>query len=207
MALLDLVFGTGQSEIGAIPLDCLLTESTSMDSLVTDYAVEEGAPITDHIERQPEVLNISGTITAAGIVLFSAGGKSKLIAAKDQFRALHEASETVLVITGMDMYESMAIQALSISRDNSGVKYNVEATLKHIRTVTLQKADIPPEQVQQATNDQGEPLGKGTGAQGKAGTTVDGGKVDTTTKPTSELTSDLQKKLNALMGTVDETVQ
>src|SRR5699024_12751584 len=91
------------------------------------------------------------------------GGKSKLIAAKDQFRTLHDNSETVLVITGMDMYENMALQSLNISRDNSGVMYTVEATLKHIRTVTLQKADIPPEQVQQATNDQGEPLGKEIG--------------------------------------------
>lgn len=193
VSFISLVFGIGQTEIGAIPLDCLLSERTQLDSRVTDYTVESGAIISDHIQKRPEVLNLTGTITAAGILVFGGGGRSKLIAAKDQFRTIHDQSVPITVVTGMDLYEDFALQSLSISRDNGGVKYNIDCTLKHINTVKLQKTDIPPEQVAQATNAQGEPLGKGTGASGKVGETQDAGKA----QPTA-VTSDLKSIMDSI---------
>lgn len=192
MAFLSLIFGREKSTIGAIPLDALLSESTDLNSRVTEYAVENGSPISDHIIQQPEEVRITGDITAASVVIFGSSGRSELIAAKDQFRAIHAAREPVTVVTGLDVYENFGITDLNIARDNGAMKYRVTATLRQINKVQLQRAKLPPEKAMPAKNAQGESLGPGTGAKGKVGETQDGGKVDGK-ELGQEITSDLRE--------------
>lgn len=182
MPFLSMLFSLGgpQSMIGGIPLDALLTEDTELTANVTNYPVEDGSSISDHITQEPERLAMSGVITAAGIILLGAGGRSKLIQAKEALRQIHEQRLPITLVTGMDIYTDYGMSNAKISRTNQGEKLSITCEFQKIRKVALHQADIPPEKV------------KG-GAKGKAGQTgAKGGKVSTESaqvEPPSDLAS------------------
>ena len=54
MNLVNLVFGIGnvRTTIGTLKLDALIEERVTLSSRVTKYVVEDGSPITDHINNE-----------------------------------------------------------------------------------------------------------------------------------------------------------
>jgi len=191
MSFVALVFGKGfaQTTIGAITLDALLSETTELSSTATEYAVEDGPPVTDHIVQESEVLQLSGTISAADLTLFGAGGRSKLIAAKDALRRIHAERLPITVTTGIDVYVDMAMESCTISRTNTGGEaFEVSCSLKKIRKVVLRTAEIPPEKV--------APRAKGKAGQTKA----NGGKVDAESAGAARPRSDLSRLAGILTG-------
>lgn len=171
--------------IGSVPLDALLIEDTELTANASKYPVEDGTVISDHITREPERLSMSGTITAAGITLFGAGGRSKLIAAKEAIRLIHEQRTPVTVVTGMDVYADYAMINAKVSRTNAGEKITVDCEFQKIQKAQIKQADIPPERVNGS-------------AKGKAGSTgANGGKVDDKTAP-QRPTTELKEKIGGL---------
>lgn len=164
MSLVSLLFNAilGQrTTIGVLELDALLMESTSLRSQITEYPVEDGSVISDHITQEAETLTIEGVITGAGTLFNLAHGKAKLIAAKEALRQLHKERALLTVTTGIDIYSDFAIESCEISRTaDGGEKFDVNLTLKKIQKVTLRTADIPPEKTS----------GKATGKAGKTKT-------------------------------------
>lgn len=76
MNFVSMIFGWGGgSSIGVIPLDALLSEKTSLNSRATEYAVEDGPPVSDHVVQESEVLAIDGWVTAATVSLFLWNGR------------------------------------------------------------------------------------------------------------------------------------
>ena len=190
MSFVSLVFslGTARSSIGAITLDALLDESTELNSRATEYAVEEGAPISDHIVQESERLSLSGWVTAADTELFGAGGRSKLITAKDALRAMHAERVATTVVTGLDTYPDMVMETCKVSRDGKGEFLHLACEFKRIRKATLRTAEIPPDKVSASAS--------GGRAKGKAGATkTKAGKVSGT-EPTAQERSRLSSNVN-----------
>lgn len=162
MSFVSLVFGKGfaQTSVGAVTLDALLSETTELNSRATEYVVEDGPPVTDHIRQESEQLQITGWVTAADLMLFGAGGRTKLIAAKAALRRLHAEQLPVTVTTGLDVYPDMAMESCKIERSNEGDFFNVTCGFKRIRKVALRMADIPPAKTS----------GRGTGKAGQTKT-------------------------------------
>lgn len=170
MSFISLIFGLGapQTRIGSIPLDALLDETTKLSSNVTDYPVEEGSPINDHVANASERLMLRGVVTGAGLILFQGGGRSKLIATKEMFRELHESRTEITIVTGSDTYVDVVMTDLDITRNSAEEKLNISVEFKKIRKAITRTADIPPEKVAPK-------------AKGKAGATkASGGKVSNT---------------------------
>lgn len=168
MSFVSLVFaaGVGRTSIGAITLDALIDESTELSGQATQYAVEEGAPISDHVRSESERLSITGWVTAADTTLFGAGGRSKLITAKDALRALHRERTAITVVTGLDTYPDMVMESCKISRDGKGDFYQVACDFRQIRKATLRTAEIPPDLVSPQA---GRAKGKAGATKTKAG--------------------------------------
>ncbi|NBI43466.1 hypothetical protein GVX76_08205 [[Haemophilus] felis] len=149
MSLVSLLFNSllgTKTTIGVLELDALLTESTSLRSQITEYPVEDGSVISDHITQEAETLTIEGVITGAGTLFNVAQGKAKLISAKESLRQLHQERALLTVTTGVEIYPDFAIESCEISRTaDGGEKFDVNLTLKKIKKVTLKTADIPPE--------------------------------------------------------------
>ncbi|WMD20907.1 hypothetical protein RAS12_00620 [Achromobacter seleniivolatilans] len=174
MSFVSMIFGwNGGSKIGSVPLDALLSEKTSLSSQATSYAVEEGLPVSDHVVQESERLSLDGWVTAAEVALLgsagaspSGAGRSKMISAKAALREIHANRLPITISTGLDQYVNFVMESCEIGRSNSGgERFEISASFKRIRKVTLREADIPPEQTSGA-------------ATGKAGATkTNAGKV------------------------------
>nr|WP_314486749.1 hypothetical protein [uncultured Kingella sp.] len=142
--LVNMVFGIGGTTVGALQLDALIEETTELAANVTQYAVEEGAPIADHIGVESERLSLSGVVSGASVVLFGDSGKSKLVQAKALLRQMHEKREPITIVSGLDFYADYAITNCTIRR---GVdeKLDVEMSLIKIRKAQPREADVPPQ--------------------------------------------------------------
>lgn len=183
MSFVAMVFGwNGGTSIGAVPLDALLSEKTSLNSRATEYAVEDGPPVTDHVVQESEQLTLDGWVTAAEVALLgglAAGvssalqrggsfgnlsaraGRSKLISSKDALRKIHADRLPITVTTGLDVYVNFVMERCEIGRTNEGGdRFEISADFKKIRKVALRQTDIPPDR----TN------GKATGKAGQTKT-------------------------------------
>lgn len=157
MSLMSLLFGT-KTSIGSLELDALLTESTTLSSQITEYPIEDGSVISDHITQENETLSIEGVITSAGTLFNLSFGKAKLIAAKETLRQLHRERALITIITGLDVYTDFAIESCEISRSaEGGEQYSVSISLRKIKKVSLRTEEIPPEKTS----------GRATGKAGK----------------------------------------
>ncbi|OAM31676.1 hypothetical protein A7P96_05165 [Eikenella sp. NML03-A-027] len=179
MALIDMVFrltDTPQTMIGAVRLDALISEQTSLANGVTQYAVEEGAPVSDHISTEAEKLTIEGVVTGASVSLFGASGRSKMIEAKEALRVINEQRQPLTIVTGLDVYPEFAMESCDISRSvDDGEQLHISISLTKIRKAKTKEADIPPGKVRQnAAGKAGQtkrPAGKITSRQQTAKTT------------------------------------
>ena len=179
MALIDMVFrltDTPQTMIGAVRLDALISEQTSLANGVTQYAVEEGAPVSDHISTEAEKLTIEGVVTGASVSLFGTHGRSKMIEAKEALRVINEQRQPITIVTGLDVYPDFAMESCDISRNaDDGEQLRISISLTKIRKAKTREADIPPGKVRQnAAGKAGQtkrPAGKITSRQQTAKTT------------------------------------
>lgn len=194
-SLVSLLFNSlvgKRTTIGILELDALLTENTSLRSQITEYPVEDGSVISDHITQEAEILSIDGVITGAGTLFNIAAGKAKLIAAKETLRQLHQDRTLLTITTGIDIYTDFAIESCEINRTaDGGEKLDVSLTLKKIKKVTLRTADIPPEKTSgSATSKAGKTktnAGKTTGNKPSATQQSKVGEQVAKAKPTSIL--------------------
>lgn len=168
MSFVSMIFGwNGGTSIGTVPLDALLSEKTSLNSRATEYAVEDGPPVTDHVVQESELLTLDGWVTAAEVSLLgglvagtargirsggalsgltAGAGRSKLISAKDALRKIHADRLPITVTTGLDVYVDFVMERCEIGRTNEGGdRFEISADFKRIRKVKLRQADIPPE--------------------------------------------------------------
>ena len=146
MAEVGMTYSTGvQSTIGVLQLDALLSEGTDLAAQVSEYPVEEGSPISDHVTVESERLKLSGIITPSDVMQMTAGGRPKLMEAKAALRKILNDRAPVTISTGMDTYVDMIMDKCQISRTNEADHLNVDAEFVHIRKATLRKAAIPPD--------------------------------------------------------------
>ena len=168
----SMLFHIGQSKIGYLNLDVLVSESLNLPSDVTKYPVEDGdEDVSDHITAGNEEITINGAIASGSAfgIEFGLLCYSKMIDAVDQMRKMHKERKTFTVVTGLGKYEDMAFTQLTLDRNNSptlgGQWLTINATLRKIRKVSLKQADLPPDQVG------GDGDGDSTGTKGKVGAT------------------------------------
>src|SRR4029079_3138122 len=142
----SMFFAIGQSKLGYLSLDVLVSESLSLPSKVTEYTVEDGnEDISDHITAGNEELTISGSIASGSAfgIEFGSLCYSKMIDAIDQLRKMHKERKVITIQTGLGKYNDMAFTSLTIERSNSpnlgGQWLNINATLRKIRKVALKQ--------------------------------------------------------------------
>lgn len=180
MAEVGITYQTGQATtIGLLSLDALITEGTGLRAKATEYAVEEGSPISDHVVLESERLKISGMITPSSVMEMTADGRPKLREAKATLRRLISDRNELTVSTGMDTYVGMVLESADINRSNEGDHLSVDLELVQIRKAVLRQADIPPNKTD------------GTGT-GKAGATkTPAGKANSNNEPKAPVKSKL----------------
>jgi hypothetical protein len=176
-----------RTQLGAILLDCLLSEEINFESQVTLYPVEDGTEISDHITQGTKRVRISGVISTADIsggfgfsslFGYATDNSMKFIDVVEEIEAMYKGREMLNIFTAQVYYENMAFTSLNVSRSADGLGGNwasIKAELIKINKVSLKTASVPaPETTAEpATGRSGEtnkPAGKSTAnASGKDG--------------------------------------
>lgn len=136
-----------QTKLGSILLDVMVSEELTLEGEVTEYAVEDGTEISDHITRRAERLRIVGRMAVTDAAAFTLLNKAqKFVDVIEMLRAMHKARALVEVSTGRMIYKEMAFRSMVASRTNGGEGGNIieiSAELKQVRKVRLKTASVP----------------------------------------------------------------
>lgn len=123
--VLSLLFGKkyARTAISGVVLDAVLSEDHSYNSRVTNYPVENGLIISDHIINEPDALQITGVVSDTPLsfltLLANPIGVSNApsVNAFNALVEIHNRRERITVVTGIKVYTNMVITSLQVPRN------------------------------------------------------------------------------------------
>ena len=147
--LLDILFRTVSSAagtpsvIGYLPIDVTLEEVHQRDATATEFPIEGGSTITDHVRLAPLRLSMTGFITDTPIkgLTLSLGG-ARVATAITILESLWEAREPFRVVSQLKVYENMIIESLTLPLSREGA-IRFTATMRELKFVIGQNVMIP----------------------------------------------------------------
>lgn len=127
--VLSLIFGRkyARSQVGTVLLDAVLSEEHNFRARVTNYPIENGTFVSDHVIKDPFTLTISGIVSDTPLNIFTLGFRSD--AAFQRLIDIYERRERISVVTGIRTYVDMIITSLNVPRDLStgqSLTFNIE---------------------------------------------------------------------------------
>jgi hypothetical protein len=101
--------------VGTIDLDVTITEQHRYNSRVTNYPVEDGTIVSDHIINEPDTLTLQALVTDTPLSILSLPNRS--VDVFNRLIEIQQKRELITVITGLKIYDSMAITSLDVPRN------------------------------------------------------------------------------------------
>lgn len=144
----SLIFSKGvPKSIGGITIDAYIQEGHRKVANVTNYPIEDGSFIADHVIQRPDVVNIQGLVSKS-ILGSSAASNSRILDTYETLVFLKELGLPITVVTGLKVYEDMVITNLDINRTaRNGQSLPFRMTVQKITIVQSQTAQIPKSQL------------------------------------------------------------
>jgi len=150
---------TGMEDvITEIPLDARLSSSYRFSAQVTEFPVESGAKITDHVHLDPEEVTLDGLVSDTPIMEIPATlrlrGDNEETASgsrtQSAFDALHTVWKKRLLLTAVteyQVYEDMILKSFEVPRSTDEGGFRFSATLEQIVIVESMTGALPPDVV------------------------------------------------------------
>lgn len=115
--VLSLLFGKkyARTAIASVVLDAVLSEDHVYNSRVTNYPIEDGRIISDHIINEPETLQLTGVVSDTPLAFLAPFNRS--INAFNTLVEIHNRRERITVVTGIKVYTDMVITSLQVPRN------------------------------------------------------------------------------------------
>lgn len=146
----SLLFGKrGMKTIGGIEIDAFVEERHVMSASVTQYPVEEGFNINDHVTQNPDGLTLHCAVgpqpvKILGGVLNLTSFKNNAYQVYDALIILKETAELLEVVTGLKVYENMIIDSMNITRTkDNGQSLEFDIGFTQVTIVQSLETDIP----------------------------------------------------------------
>ena len=153
-----------------VACDVVTEESHEMVSEVTEFEIEDGSLITDHVIKKGKRLKITGLISDDPITIlqtgllersssilptslksklgFGIGGKNSKNAF-DQFEKIYDEKRPVEVVTGLKKYDNMIMIDLNMPRSSKTVRsLQFTATFKQINIVSTDFTYAPSQKME-----------------------------------------------------------
>lgn len=132
----------GRGEVSALSLDAAIAERHSQECLISDFPVETGADISDHVRPKPRVLDVEGFVTAT-----PPGGAPNFgrpVEVAQQLEKLRLDATPCRILTSLRSYDNMVLQSLQIPRDSRTTEaLRFSATFREVLLVETQTVAIP----------------------------------------------------------------
>jgi len=131
-----------KSDSFSLVFDLQLSESHSLDNEVASHPVEEGSPISDHIENKLRSGSTSFLISNYSLKIGELV-TNRVQDVYDLFKQLWKAKELVTLVTDLEVYEDSAITKVGISRgEGTGEAGTFEVSFTEFRIIRLKKVSI-----------------------------------------------------------------
>jgi hypothetical protein len=142
----------------AFTFDVVTSESHEVSADATEHTVEGASPITDHIQLKQKTLALSGVVTNTPIIVDALTPSQRARVAYETIVEMMERAELVTVVTGLTVYENMAIVQVSSPRDpkSSRNELQVSIQLKQIRITSPEFVEIDPSLIAEEVRDSAE---------------------------------------------------
>jgi len=138
-----------KGKIGTLELDVVLEEQHNYDAAVTQYPIETGESISDHVNLNPIRLTMRGFITQTPVQLLNLStilGDDLIQTAFDKLIEIRDNKDVVDVVSGLKVYSDMIMNRLSIPRDNrtgQSLQFTAEFTQIKKTASILETGEIP----------------------------------------------------------------
>lgn len=153
-----------KGRVGLVELDVTISENHTFNSRATNFPIETGGQITDHIINDPDVLELVGLVSDTPLNIFSFFTRS--IDAFNRLVEIHERREPITVVTGLKVYQNMVMTTLDVPRNMEtgqsltfhltfqSIKFDSTTQLIYNRTTIFGgiQSNIPREEVAENTN-------------------------------------------------------
>lgn len=150
-----------------ILLDASLSESHNYNSNITNFPVENGANISDHVSDDPIKLSLRGFITNTPIRIFGGdpGANIDDVTGGDRIKTtflalldIRKSRTPFTLVTGLQVYENMLFSNITFPRTPRSGLHSLEFTaeLQQIQTVESRTVAIPEDQVKEGSKDQAQ---------------------------------------------------
>jgi len=132
---------TKKYKVDLVFFDLILNEEHRMTNKVSEHNIEDGQPITDHIENQLLHGGLTGLITNYSIrrpgVLFGNVAQKNF----DLLEQIWKERRLVEIVTILRVYKNVAITDISVQRsETTGAAISVSVTFKQVNVVKLKKS-------------------------------------------------------------------
>ena len=119
-------------------VDAVLSEEHVRESEVTNFPVEDGTNISDHIILQPEVLTMEGVISESPVQyltnILDSSPEIDLADAWKEVESLWRSGAVLKITTGLQEYPEMVCTSLVVPRDGTtGQSIRIKATFQEWR--------------------------------------------------------------------------
>jgi len=126
----------------SLVFDLQLTESHSFDSEVSNHPVENGSPISDHIQKKLSTGSASFYVSNYSLTIDELV-TNRVQDVYDLFKQLWKSKELVTLVTDLDVYEDVAITKVGTSRaEKTGEAGTFEVSFTEFRIIRLKKVSI-----------------------------------------------------------------
>lgn len=211
MALLSLLFrnlaGARNlpSQIGLLTVDVTLEESHELGAELTDWPIEGGALITDHVRLQPRSLTVRGFVSdtplnAVGLSL----GRSRAASAFFILETMWQARIPFVVVSQLRVYRNMIIDSLVVPKQREEA-LRFTCTMREVTIVSGQNTLLPATSDTTASNASPQVVSNGGGVSKLATPnvsrpTVDAVGVDAGRQVAAPVTEAITERASVLYG-------
>lgn len=127
--VVSLLFGKkyARAQVGAVFLDAVVQEDHSYNNRVSNFPIEDGTFISDHVITEPLTVRISGIVSDTPLNIFA--GFNRSVDSFNRLVRIVENKEIITVVTGIKVYTQMVITSLNVPRNietGQSLTFNIE---------------------------------------------------------------------------------
>ena len=118
------------SQIGHVVVDAVLSENHRFESNITENPVEDGTIYSDNAVLLPVVVELECRISDATATLARLNYPGRSTEAYKELVSLQKKRQKITVVTGLNVYQNMMIEALGIprsGRDGNSIRFALVA--------------------------------------------------------------------------------
>jgi len=129
--------------VGFYVFDLILNEQHSFKNTVTEHNVENGQPITDHIENELQRGGLTGLVTTFSLSQPGVAAGNRAQWAFEMLETIWQERLLVTVTTILKVYENVAVTDVTVNRSEStGEALSIGVTFKQVKVVKLKKSIV-----------------------------------------------------------------